>query len=148
MRAPAPPETMPMRAPARLRLADLVRLGLRSPAFLGFLLLADGVEIGLSLALAALRPVAPWRARLDHPAFESPVALPEWSTGAALLGVALGVWVGVSLLVELVWLVRLARLERYRRARAAPARLFTRVADSSAARARVAPRAGCPCRAP
>ncbi|MBI4951052.1 MAG: hypothetical protein HY908_03400 [Myxococcales bacterium] len=157
MRALRHPATMPTPAPARQRLADLVRLGMRSPAFLAFLLLADGVEIGLSLALAALAPATPRRPPLAHPAFEAPVVAAEWSTGAALLGVALGVWVGVSLLVELVWLVRLARLARVARAAGAlaPRRSPRGLASardagvsSSAGGARAAPRGGCPCRAP
>lgn len=102
-------ETLPL---LRARLGLLVR----RPWVLVLLLAADLVELGLSLALAAAHaPAGP--SRLAYAAWEAPFRAPEPSALAAPLGVALGVWVGATLLVELAWAVRLYRL---RRARVAP----------------------------
>ena len=102
---------------SRPRFADVVRRALRSPAFVAFLLVADGVEMALSLALAAAAPVAVPRQASAVPAFEAPYMAPAWSGTAALLALALGVWIAATLAIELVWLVRIRRLERWRRER-------------------------------
>lgn len=111
-----------MARPASLSLLR-ARLGLvvRRPWVLLLLLALDAVELGLSLALAAARGAAP-PPHLAYAAWEAPFRHAEPSATVAALGLALGLWIGVTLLVELAWAVRLVRLRRYRAAaRLAPA---------------------------
>ncbi len=99
------------------------RLGLwiRRPWVLVLLLMADLVELGLSFALASVRePVA--AARLGYMAWEAPFRSPPPNATAATLGLVLGLWVGLTLLLELAWAVRLYRVRRYRRQLRVPAR--------------------------
>lgn len=91
-----------------------VGLWVRRPWVLLLFLVADLVELGLSLALVAARqPVE--SARLGYVAWEAPFRPPPPSSTAATLGLLLGLWLGASLLVELAWVVRLYRIRRYRR---------------------------------
>ena len=101
----------------RLRLSDLrVRLlDLSSrPWLLALLMAGDLVELGLSVALGAASPPPPARVHAAYPTFDVPYSPPPVTTGAAFLGIALGLWMGLMLVAEMIVMVRRYQIMRYR----------------------------------
>ena len=89
----------------------------RAPSMLVILLAADLAELvaSIGLALAAPPPAAP---RYPHVAFDVPVTPTQLTLGVALMGTALGLFVGAGLVAELWILVRRAQVFSWRYGRA------------------------------
>ena len=92
----------------RARLSDWTR----PPWVLALLFIGDLIELAGSVALAAMTPAPAPRA--PGPAFDVPHVVPAPTLGVALVGVALGLLMGVSLVGELVLLFRRAQILRWR----------------------------------
>jgi hypothetical protein len=85
----------------------------RPPWVLALLFVGDLVELAGSLVLAATSPT-PATPRTPGPAFDVPRVVPAPTLGVALVGVALGILRGASLVGEVVLIVRRMQILRWR----------------------------------
>lgn len=109
---------LPLRTLMRLHLADLPRPSWR----LGFLLVADLLDVLGSAALAGIRPPPALTQRGPSPLLDLPHVAPPITTGAAALGFTLAVLMTVEIVIEVSWLYRRTQLSFARRAPARPGR--------------------------
>jgi hypothetical protein len=111
-----------MAKPDDLQLLRAHLAGWTRPSWLLVLLfVGDLLELAGSVALAAMSP-APAAPRVPYPTFDLPSVPPATTLGVALVGIALGLLMGASLVGELVLVFRRTQILRWRHGTAAARR--------------------------